>query len=205
MISLRRALAKPHLRLAAVDDGPFTRRHRYAPVVGIVVSLPATVEAIAVSRVRVDGRDATDRVVALLRQLPPLEGVRAIVVDGIAVGGFNVLDLDRVAGELRRPVVSVTRRSPDYRAIERALRTYFPRDAERRWRLIRAHRLFPVPTGGAPLWATAVGCTRADAVALLRRAAEHGYWPEPLRLAHLIARASAEGFTRKRPFRRPGL
>lgn len=187
---MRRALAKPHLRLAAVDDGPFTRRHRYAPVVGVVVSLPATVEAVVTSRVRVDGRDATDRLVAMLRGLPQVEGVRALLFDGIAVGGFNVLDLARIHRALRRPVVSVTRRAPDYPAIERALRTFFPGDATRRWRLIRAQRLFPVPTDGAPIWAAAVGCTRADAVALVHRAAAHGFWPEPLRLARLIARGA---------------
>jgi uncharacterized protein len=190
---LRPALNKPHLRVAAIDDGPFTRRQRYAPIVAVVVSLPATVEAIAVDRVKIDGTDATERMVALLRGLPQWPSLRTLLVDGIAVGGFNVLDLRRLHRELGIPVISVTRRPPDFPAIHAALRTYFPRDAERRWKLIRAHPLRQVSTGGVPIWATAVGVTPEEAGAVVRRSAVQGFWPEPLRLAHLVARAVGRG------------
>ncbi|MCI4350646.1 MAG: DUF99 family protein [Thermoplasmata archaeon] len=186
---MRPALNKPHLRLAAVDDGPFTRRQKYAPLVAVVVSLPATLEAIAVDRVRIDGTDANDRILALLRGLPQLPGIRTLLVDGIAVGGFNVLDLGRLHRELGVPVISVTRRTPDFPAIQAALRTYFPRDARRRFSLIRAHRLRRIATGGVSIWAATVGLTAEEAAAVVRRAAVQGYWPEPLRLAHLVARA----------------
>ena len=172
-----------------MDDGPFTRRQRYAPLVAVVVSLPSAVEAVAVDRVRVDGTDATDRILRLLRTLPQLPGIRTLLVDGIAVGGFNVLDLARLHRELGIPVISVTRRAPDFPSIQAALRAYFPRDARRRYRLIRAHRLRRITTGGVPIWAASVGLTAEEAAVVIRRAALQGYWPEPLRLAHLIARA----------------
>jgi uncharacterized protein len=186
---LRPALNKPHLRLAAVDDGPFTRRQRYAPLVAVVVSLPSSVEAIAVDRVRIDGTDATERILAVLRGLPQLPGIRTLLLDGIAVGGFNVLDLARLHRELGIPIISVTRRAPDFGAIEAALRAYFPRDARRRYALIRAFPLRRVTTGGVPIWAASVGLSAVEAATVIHRAALQGYWPEPLRLAHLVARA----------------
>jgi endonuclease V-like protein UPF0215 family len=189
---LGRALAKPHLRVIGVDDGPFTRRHHYAPVVAVALSQPGTVEGVLATRVRVDGRDATDQVIALLGTTPHLAGARAILLDGISFGGFNLIDLDRLHRALGRPVISVTRRPPDFPAIRAALSKYFPKEFRARWRLVRRHQPFAAPTAGRPLWVAAVGATREQARLVVRRTTVVGYWPEPLRLAHMVARAIAE-------------
>jgi uncharacterized protein len=186
---LRRALAKTHLRLAALDDGAFSRRQSRAPLVAVVWSAPDEIEGVCVGSVEVDGRDATACIAALVRTTRQFEGVRGVLLDGITFGGFNVVDLDRLHRDLRLPIVAVTRGPPQFDRIRAALRKYFPRDAAVRWRRLRQHRLFTVPTGARPILATAVGCTRADAVAVVRRATRRGHWPEPLRLAHLIAHA----------------
>jgi len=186
---LRRALGKSHPRVAAVDDGAFARDDRTAPIAAVIVSLPEHLEAARTGQVRVDGTDGTRRVVALLRSLGPLEGVRAVLLDGAVVGGFNVLDLDVIHRAVRVPVVAVTRRPPDFARIASALRRWFPRTASARLGLLRSHRLTRVATGGEPILAAAAGCPATVAAWLVRRTAVHGYWPEPLRIAHLIASA----------------
>jgi uncharacterized protein len=173
----------------AVDDGAFARTDPIAPIAAVVLSAPAYVESVRTDRVRVDGRDATNRVLSVVRATGPLDGVRALLLDGAVLGGFNVLDLDRLHGRLGMPVVALTRRPPEFERIRAALTKWFPRDAARRWRLLTAHRLFRVPTAGRPIWAAAVGCSHADAVRLVHRTTVRGYWPEPLRLAHLVASA----------------
>jgi uncharacterized protein len=186
---LKRAIGKPHPRVLAVDDGAFDRDDAFAPIAALVVSLPSYIEAVKRDRVAVDGRDATDRILALARGIGPLDGVRAVLLDGAVVGGFNVIDLDELHRALGVPVIAVTRRPPDFARIRAALTGWFGRDAARRWRLLRAHPLFPVPTGERPILAAAVGCRPSDAVALIHRSTVRGYWPEPLRMAHLIASA----------------
>lgn len=175
--------------MVGVDDGAFERGDRYAPVAAVAVTLPEHVEAVRTGRVRVDGTDGTRRVIALVRGLGPLDGIRAILLDGAVVGGFNVLDLDALYRALGVPVVAVTRRPPEFSRIRSALRKWFPRTADARWSLLRAHRLSRVPTGGQPILAAAVGCSRGDAAWLVRRSTVRGHWPEPLRLAHLVASA----------------
>jgi hypothetical protein len=175
--------------VVGVDDGSFERADRYAPIAAVALTLPEHMEAVRTGRVRVDGTDGTRRVVALVRRLGPIEGVRAVLVDGAVVGGFNVLDLDALHRELGVPVVAVTRRPPEFARIRSALKKWFPRSADARWALLRAHRLFRVPTGGQPIRAAAVGCSRADAAWLVARSTVRGHWPEPLRLAHLVASA----------------
>lgn len=173
-----------------MDDGAFDRGDRYAPLAAVIVSAPEHLEAARLGRVRVDGTDATRRVVTLLRALGPMDGVRAVLLDGAVVGGFNAIDLDAVRRAIGVPVVAVTRRRPDYPRIARALRRWFPRTAAHRLALLRRHRLSAVATGGEPILAAASGCSAADAARLVRKTAVRGYWPEPLRLAHLIASAS---------------
>jgi len=209
---LRRALAKPHPRVVGVDDGAFGRRDTFAPIAAVVVSAPAYVEAVRRARVRVDGTDGTDVVVGLVRATGVGAGLRALLIDGAVVGGFNVLDLDRLHAELGVPVVALTWRPPDFARIHAALRSWFGGDAERRWRLLRAHRLFRVPTGEAPILAAAVGCRTKDAVEIVRRTTVRGFWPEPLRLAHLVASSGAgssgtggEGIKERRAVGRSGL
>jgi uncharacterized protein len=187
---LRRAIGKAHPRFLGIDDGAFSRDDRFAPVAAVVLSAPAHLEAGRVARVRVDGRDGTAEVVRLARAVGSLDGVHAVLLDGAVVAGFNVLDLDAIHRALERPVIAVTRRRPDFARIRAALEKWFPRSAAERLRLLRRHRLFRVPTGAEPIWAAASGCPSREAVALLRRTMVHGFWPEPLRVAHLVASAA---------------
>jgi uncharacterized protein len=172
--------------------------------VGVVFSTPNYVEGILRTSVTIDGTDATDRILMLLGDSPFLDGVRAVLLDGIAVGGFNLIDLDRLHERLGRPIVTVTRHAPDFPAIHAALRKYFPRDASARWRLVRAHPLFRVPTAeGNPLHVSAVGCSRREAVAIVRRTTVRGNLPEPLRLARLVARTLGASSLGTPPSRSP--
>ncbi|MFZ0699242.1 MAG: DUF99 family protein [Thermoplasmata archaeon] len=182
---------KPHVRVVGIDDGAFQRTDRRAPIAAVVLSVPQYIESVEVGSVEVDGHDSTERVVELVRRTGHVADLRAVLLDGVVLGGFNVLDLDRLTRELRLPVVSLTRRAPDLARIRAALVKWFPRDARRRYALLTAHRLFRVPTSGRSIFASAVGCRRVDALALIRRTTVRGFWPEPLRLAHLIASAGS--------------
>ncbi|MGI0068129.1 MAG: DUF99 family protein, partial [Thermoplasmata archaeon] len=108
VISLRRALAKPHLRLVAIDDGRFERTDRRARIAAVVLSLPQRVEAVALGSVEVDGADATEGIIALVESTGHIADLRAVLLDGPVVGGFNVVDLDALHRRLGLPIVAVT-------------------------------------------------------------------------------------------------
>jgi len=186
---LRRAFAKDHFRVVGVDDGAFSREDTWAPVAAVAVAAPDRVESMKVGRVRVDGHGAAAEVVRLVRATGGLEGLRAVLLDGAVVGGFNVVDLDEVHRALGVPVVAVTRHPPDFAGIHAALTKWFPRDAAARWKMLRSHRLFALPYPDLPLRVAAVGCRRADAAVLVRKTTVRGHVPEPIRLAHLVASA----------------
>ncbi|HLM91623.1 MAG TPA: DUF99 family protein [Thermoplasmata archaeon] len=186
---MRRPFAKDHFRVVGVDDGAFSREDTWAPVAAVAVAAPDRVESMRVGRVRVDGRGAATEIIRLVRATGGLEGLRAVLLDGAVVGGFNVIDLDAVHDALGVPIVAVTRHRPDFPGIQAALRKWFPRDAAVRWKLLRAHRLFALPFADLPLLVATVGCGRREAAILVRKTTVRGHVPEPIRLAHLVASA----------------
>ncbi|MHB8605895.1 MAG: endonuclease dU [Thermoplasmatota archaeon] len=181
---------KPETRFLGVDDGPFTWADTRVPVAAVVTRGALALENVFRFDVAVDGDDATAELAALLAREAPARDVAAIFVDGIAVGGFNVLDLGALHDAARVPVVAVTRGAPDLAAMRVALFAHQPSReiAERKWRLIAAQPARLIATRGELVAVTARGATEKDVDALLAAATARGLVPEPLRLAHLIAR-----------------
>ncbi|QDE88032.1 hypothetical protein BHS06_03190 [Myxococcus xanthus] len=180
-------------RVIGFDDGPFARRPGAAvPLAGVVCG-GTRFEGLVWGRVRRDGWNATQEVCRLLEGGKFLPQLHLVLLDGIAFGGFNVVDLPLLASRLKQPCVAVMRRPPDLVAVERALRR-LPR-ADARWaKLKRAgpiHQLggFTFQVQGAePAWV-------AEALA---RVTDRGLVPEALRLAHLIGSAVVTGQSSQR-------
>ncbi|MCJ2532156.1 MAG: DUF99 family protein, partial [Candidatus Thermoplasmatota archaeon] len=103
---------KEHVRVLGLDDGPFSFGDRTVAVVGVVVRIPAYVEGVLVTEVEGDGTDATARIVDALRNSRFREGLALVMIDGIALGGFNLVDIQAVYAQTGVPVMTVTRKEP---------------------------------------------------------------------------------------------
>lgn len=145
-------------------------------------------------RVRRDGANATARLAACVAQSRFYPQLHAVLLQGIAFAGFNVVDIQALSAILGRPVVVVCRRRPD-RARIRATLLSRVRGGQRKWRAIeRAGE----PTAVGDLYVQCAGIGADGAVAVLRRHARHGKLPEPLRTAHLIAGGVNSGESSRR-------
>ena len=165
------------------DDAPFERDHRSnVRIVGAVFSGPR-LEGVLSGRVRRDGVNATRVLATLVRESRFYPQLHAVLLQGIALGGFNVVDLHALQGALGLPVVVIARRRPDLTAIRHALCTRVP-GGPRKWRLIE--RAGPMERIGM-LYVQYAGAGRPQVEALLARSCLHSTVPEPLRVAHLIA------------------
>ncbi|HSG81695.1 MAG TPA: DUF99 family protein, partial [Gemmatimonadota bacterium] len=113
----------------------------------------------------------------------------------VALGGFNVIDLQGLHERLGMPVMVVARRQPRLERIREALLTRVAGGA-RKWALIeRLGAMEPV----ADVFVQRVGLSLEQAEEVIRRLAVHSNLPEPLRTAHLIAGGIATGQSRGRP------
>lgn len=183
---------KAEARVLGVDDGPFTWEDARVPVVGVVMRGGRYVEGVLVTDVEVDGSDATERLLPRLAGSRFARDLSAILLDGVALGGFNVVNVARLHAESGVPVITVTRGVPDFEAMRRALERHHE-DWRVKWALVEAARGRAIPTEGAPITIGATGLSHEEAVAVVARATVRGRTPEPLRLAHLIATAVVRG------------
>lgn len=151
-------------------------------------------EGVLSGKVRRDGVNSTQTLARLVGQSRFGSHVHAILLQGVALAGFNVVDLHRLHELLRVPVVAIARKAPNMVAIRRALLTKVP-GGRQKWRLIE--RLGPMEAV-AGVFVQRVGIALADVEALIRRSAINGALPEPLRTAHLIAGGIALGESRHR-------
>lgn len=185
---------KPITNVIGFDDGPF-RRESTEPVriVGVVCAR-TRLDGVVSGFVGRNGDDATARITELIES-SQFEGyVRAVLLKGIAVAGFNVVDIHALSGHLGVPVLVVLRRPPDYAAVRAAL-TAIGIDAEAKWeRICRAGE----PQRVRDLWVQAAGMTLERVAPLLAATTLHGHIPEALRVAHLIAGGIGSGRSRGR-------
>src|SRR5262244_3799689 len=87
------------------DDGPFDRARPGARVLLVgAVCARTRLDGVISGKVRKDGTDATARVAELVRGSQFDGHVRAVLLNGIAFGGFNVVDIHALAETLDRPV-----------------------------------------------------------------------------------------------------
>src|SRR3989304_5305419 len=113
---------KAQSRILGVDDAPFRFTDEHVPVVGVVVRAPSYVEGVLTTRVHVDGADATEALASAINRSRYRRGLALALLDGAALGGFNVVDIDALHDSTGVPVATVTREKPDLEAMERGLR-----------------------------------------------------------------------------------
>lgn len=181
------------LRAVGFDDGPFEQaRGSPVAVVGAVCA-GTRFEGMVFGHVHKDGTDATEVLARLLLGGKFLPQLHLVLLDGIALGGFNVVDLEELAARLQRPCVAVMRRLPRLEAVHAAL-ARVPGAEARRDLLARAGPIHQL--GGFTFHVR--GAAPAAVAAALARITDRGHVPEPLRLAHLIGAALVRGESGRR-------
>lgn len=185
---------KPITNVVGFDDAPFEHDHRGDVRVVGAVCCRTRLDGVLSGRVRRDGANATDVLARLVTGSKFRGHIRAILMQGIALAGFNVVDIRRLSDTLGVPVVVSVRRHPRLGMVRDALLDRTPGGA-RKWKLVE--KAGPLTAIG-PLWVQHIGLDAAEAAALLRATTLHGNVPEPLRLAHLIAGGVTTGQSRGR-------
>jgi len=186
---------KSFSNVVGFDDSPFSLEHRGDVRVVGAVCARTRLDGVLATTVRRDGGNATERLIDVVRASRFSDHIRAVLLQGIALAGFNVVDIGRLSAELAVPVLVVVRKQPRMQMVKDALLDRTPGGAEK-WKLIEA--LGPLEPLGK-LWVQRVGLSAKEAAELLAATTSHGHIPEPLRLAHIIAGGVERGASRGRP------
>jgi len=195
---------KPEIRILGFDDGAFdstrrgkreklTAKNETVPVIGIIFRGGNFLDGALRTDITVDGLDSTDKLIELINSTRHKQQLRVIMIDGITLGGFNIVDIHKLHKRTGLPVIVVNRKMPDLQRVQKALKNF--EDYKKRWELIkRAGKIRNCSLKeGKKIYYQSVGLDDEETEEILALSSTHSFIPEPLRVAHLIATAVVKG------------
>jgi endonuclease V-like protein UPF0215 family len=176
---------KPGARILGIDDSPFEHEDDSAFLTGVVYQGTEFIEDVRKLEIEVDGDRSSDRVIELHERCGNTRQIKAVIVDGISLAGFNVVDIEKVAEELEKPVIATTSNRPKPERFRSAM--------EKSGNNSEVFGKLPEPEQVELVDGTCyiqyAGCEREEAVKILRSSIIHGLTPESVRVAHMIGKA----------------
>jgi uncharacterized protein len=181
------------LRVIGFDDSPFSSaRGSLVNIAGVVCS-NTRFEGMLWGEVKKDGNDATEVLIDMITASKFHSQLHAILLDGIAFGGFNIIDLPKLANAVVIPCIAVMRKPPDLNAINRALKNFDDYTLKSKT-LAQAGEV----TDSQGFVFQVAGIDNGSAAIILQKVTDTGKVPEALRIAHLIGAAVKTGESSRR-------
>lgn len=177
-----------------IDDAPFDRSHRGDVAIVAVVFTRTRLDGVMTGKLRKDGANATRAIAELIEGSPFAAHAQLLLLGGITLAGFNVVDIHALREQLDMPVLVLARKRPRYAIIKETLLERVPGGA-RKWALIE--KAGPMESC-AGLWVQRAGLELDAAAQVIGELTIHGKLPEPVRIAHLIAGGYGCGISRGR-------
>ncbi|MFO8016556.1 MAG: DUF99 family protein [Candidatus Woesearchaeota archaeon] len=182
---------KKQIRIAGIDDAAFDKfSDKKAKVIGAFFRGGDFIDGVISSEIDVDGTDSTRKISEMILKSRFRPQLQAIILDGIAVGGFNVVDINSLNRKTGIPVIVVIRRMPDLKRIHSTLEKL---GMEKKTRLLEKAGK-PVKIGR--IYVQYAGIEEGEVKEIIGITCTHSYIPEPVRVAHLIGQGISMGESR---------
>lgn len=187
-------MLKEEIRILGFDDGSFSARKGKVPVIGVIFRGGKFLDGVLRTDVKVDGIDATEKLVKSINLSRHKQQLKIIMLDGITMGGFNTIDAKKLNEETKIPVIVINRIHPNLKKVKAALKQNF-KDWEKRWGMIENAGEIKkcVLKNGVKVFYQSVGISDEETEEVIQLATTRSQIPEVLRVAHLIATAVVKG------------
>ncbi len=178
---------KPQIRLVGIDDAAFKKGDVEVRIIATFFRGGDFLDGVMSCTVTPDGNDATERITQMILKSKFRTQIKCILLDGIAVGGFNVIDIRELHQKTRIPVLVVVRIMPDIETIKRTLE-----------KIGMKEKIVLIEKAGAvqkmkKVYVQLAGLREEDALKILEISCTRSFIPEPVRVAHLIAQGISLG------------
>lgn len=179
---------KDGIRFLGIDDSPFSHEDDEAFLTGVVYRGTEFIEDIRKTGIEVDAEDATEKILELYEMCDNTRQIKAILIDGVSVAGFNVVDIDELAEETDKPVIAVTSNPPRPDKFRSAMKK--SGNDTSKFEELPETRQIEMDAGES--YMQFAGCGVEKATELVKISTLHGLTPEAIRVADMIGRAFTE-------------
>ena len=181
-------LEKKGLRGLAIAES-FKQGDITSHLAGIVIRRDFIIDGFVFGECAIEGDDATDAILDMYHRLNR-EDISYILISGLIISMYNIIDIKRICEITKIPVISVS--YEESLGIEDSIRHHFPnsytKKLEQYYKL--GNRMEVTLHTGHKLFFRHEGCLFEDVVKFLDSLTLQGSIPEPVRVAHLLAKAS---------------
>ena len=170
-------LEKPGLHGLAISES-FSQDSKKSVLSGIVMSTDLVIDGFVFDHSTVGGDDATDVILSMYERLGRPD-VSFLLISGLVISLYNIVNVKRISEKIGLPVIGVTY----------AIRHHFPESYESKlaeYSDIGSREKITLHTSH-DLYIRNEGCTVLEAKQLLDKITLHGSFPEPLRIAQMLA------------------
>src|SRR3989344_1421940 len=113
---------KKEIRVIGIDDSPFNKfTDKKVLVVGVVMRGGSWIDGVLSTKVSIDGNDSTKKLIDMINKCKFKPQLQCIFLNGIAVAGFNVIDVKELGKKTKLPVIVVIRKKPNIERIKKTL------------------------------------------------------------------------------------
>lgn len=173
------------IRAIGIDDSPFKKGDNHCFIIGVIYR-PEIVEGVLSTKIKIDGNDATDKIIEMIKRSRFSDEIKVIFLNSITFGGLNIVDINKISKSLNAPVVCITRKKPTLKL--KKLVEKLKKETMNVPPFFEVNRVY-------------VQCT-GDSIKKIKEYinlfTNIGNVPEPLRLAHIIASGVFTGQSRGR-------
>jgi len=107
-------MLKSEIRILGFDDGAFIPKSKASvPVIGVIFRGGKFLDGALKTEVKVDGKDATEKIIKLINSTRHKKQLKVIMFDGITLGGFNVVDIKDIYEKTGLPLIVINRKIPN--------------------------------------------------------------------------------------------
>ena len=177
------------LRTLGVDDGYFPTSYKKSnkkTLLALVECKDITITKVKLALITIDGLDGTE---VLLKNITSLKDkYTTIFLDGVTYAGFNIIDPETIYNETLIPVITVFKHRLNLNLVKEALMKNF-NDWLIRYSVIEKtySKSYEITTPKGNLIISLTGINIHDAYNIIVKLQNISQYPEPLRLADIIA------------------
>ena len=133
---VKRMAVKKEMRILGIDDAPFNKFQNpmWIPglqkvtnkllrrfmkgktiIIGTFFRGGSSLDGVISTKITVDGDDSTENIVKMVNESKFKPQLKLLMLDGIAVGGFNVIDIEELNKKTGLPIIVVIRTHPNFK------------------------------------------------------------------------------------------
>ncbi len=173
---------KKEIRVLGIDDSAFDKfKDKTCLIIGTVFRGGNFIDGVMTTEVDVDGTNATENITKMINRSKFKSQLRVILLDGIFMAGFNILDIEKIHATTKIPVIAVMRKIPNIRKIESILKKIGMKDKVSLMK--KAGKIEKCQN----IYVQSKGLTSPQVREILKICCTHADIPEALRVSHIIA------------------